>query len=310
MIPWIQVYSNITTHPKTSKLADELNLQSAQVNPNIIAAGMMVSLWTWAIQNAYSGDLKDCSARTIAEACKWKKKPETFVQALITAGYLDEDMKLHDWLEYTYLWVESEQEKKENAKERVRRHRAKKNKECNADVTVTCNADVTQNDVTCNVTETRCNAPTPPDITIPYISGGDGDTPQRACEAVDNYCRERATDPRECLGYTEELADRVRDLTDTVFRLYAERKPTKADADKVYLAVCVTENDAGEWTASIDTDKSELLIYAFEAAANASKPGNWNYVNGVLDKLRQRGITTLSEAEQYDAERDMEKCYV
>lgn len=264
---------------------------------------MMVSLWTWVIQNAYNGDLSGCSARTIAEACKWKKKPETLVNALQAAGFLDEDMKLHDWEEYACAMIDAEDNRKEKHRERMKRYREKKRKKSDVYSDATC-------DVYGDVTVNESDAPTPHNITKQYISGGDGDTPQRAREAVDNYCRERATDPSECLGYTEELMDDVRDLTDTVFRLYAERKPTKADADKVYLAVCVTENVAGEWVAGIDADRQALLIYAFEAAASASKPGNWNYVNGVLDKLRQRGITTLSEAEQYDAERDMERCYV
>ena len=76
MIPWIQVYSNLPQHPKTSRLADELGLTCAALNPNVLAVGLLVSLWTWAIQNAYNGDLSGCSDRSIAEACLWKKKPE------------------------------------------------------------------------------------------------------------------------------------------------------------------------------------------------------------------------------------------
>ena len=97
MIPWIQVYSNLPQHPKTARLADELGLTSAAVNPNVLAVGLLVSLWTWAIQNAYNGDLSGCSDRSIAEACLWKKKPETLVKALIKTGFLDADKKLHDW---------------------------------------------------------------------------------------------------------------------------------------------------------------------------------------------------------------------
>ena len=85
MIPWIQIYSNLVSHTKTSRLADELKLTSKDTSPNVVAAGMLVSLWTWAIQNAYSGDLSTCSDRTISDAAHFRRKPETFVKALMTS---------------------------------------------------------------------------------------------------------------------------------------------------------------------------------------------------------------------------------
>ncbi len=126
MIPWIQVYSNLPMHPKTAKLADELGLASGAVSPNVLAVGLLVSLWTWAVQNAYDGDLSRCSPRLIAEACRWKKKPETLVNGLVAAGWLDEDGKLHDWEEYAVLLMDAEDSKRERTKERVRKYREKK----------------------------------------------------------------------------------------------------------------------------------------------------------------------------------------
>lgn len=126
MIPWIQVYSNLPMHPKTDRLVDELGLTSSSVSPNILAVGILVSLWTWAIQNAYDGDLSKCSARLIAEACRWRKKPEALIKGLRASGWLDEDMKLHDWEEYAVLLMDAEDNKKEKTKERVRKYREKK----------------------------------------------------------------------------------------------------------------------------------------------------------------------------------------
>lgn len=126
MIPWIQIYSNLPQHRKTSKLAEELKISSAIVDPNTIAVGLLVGLWTWAIQNAYDGNLSECSPRTIANACQWKKKPETLVQALIKTGWLDDDMQLHDWEEYAVLLIDQEENRKEKTRERVRKHREKK----------------------------------------------------------------------------------------------------------------------------------------------------------------------------------------
>lgn len=125
MIPWIQVYSNLPQHKKTSRLADTLKLTSAAVDPNIVATGILVGLWTWAVQNAYDGDLSGCSARTIANACQWKKKPETLVRALMETGWLDADMKLHDWEEYAVLLIDQEENRKQKTRERVKRYREK-----------------------------------------------------------------------------------------------------------------------------------------------------------------------------------------
>lgn len=129
MIPWIQVYSNLPMHPKTDRLVDELGLSSSAVSPNIVAVGILVSLWTWAIQNAYDGDLSRCSPRLIADACRWKKKPEALIMGLRAAGWLDEDMKLHDWEEYAVLLMDTQDNQKEKTRERVRKYREKKKAE-------------------------------------------------------------------------------------------------------------------------------------------------------------------------------------
>ena len=118
MIPWVQVYSNLPMHPKTSRLAEELKLTSTALDPNVIAVGLLVSLWTWAIQNAYSGDLSE-----IANACQWRRKPEILVDALKKAGWLDGDMKLHNWEEYAMLLIDQEDNRKAKTRERVKRYR-------------------------------------------------------------------------------------------------------------------------------------------------------------------------------------------
>ena len=167
MIPWIQVYSNLISHPKTYRLADILKLTSKDTTPNVVAAGLLISLWTWAIQNAYSGDLRACSDRAIAEAARYKKKPETFVKALTDAGWLDRDRRLHDWSEYAHLLMEKEDNRKAKTRERVKRYRDKEKAPAAPDSLSPCNAP-------CNVTVTPCNAPTLPNHTIPnHLHEGD-----------------------------------------------------------------------------------------------------------------------------------------
>lgn len=125
MIPWIQVYSNLPAHPKVSRLAEALKLKSTDTTIENVAVGLLIRLWSWAIQNAYNGDLSGVSDRAIAEAAGWRKSPETFVKALKTTKWLDDDMKLHDWDEYAVLYIDKEEMKKAKTAERVKRYRDK-----------------------------------------------------------------------------------------------------------------------------------------------------------------------------------------
>lgn len=178
MIPWIQIYSNLIHHPKTTNLADELGIRSADANPNAVAAGMLVSLWLWAAQNATDGDLSGCSDRAIAEAAEYKKKPSAFVSALIKTKWLDEDRKLHKWEEYASLLQDMNDRQKANTAERVRRLRERRKQEKTVTETPESSADVTPSQAlpdeernACNgysnVTVTQCNAPTLPNLTLP-----------------------------------------------------------------------------------------------------------------------------------------------
>lgn len=129
MIPWIQVYSNLLQHPKTGTLAVELDLKCSDVEIEAVAVGILVSLWTWAVQNAPNGDLSNTNPRTIARAANWKRKPDTLIVALKISGFLDEDMKLHDWEEYAELYINRVEYQREQARERMRNMRARKKAE-------------------------------------------------------------------------------------------------------------------------------------------------------------------------------------
>ena len=156
MIPWIMVYTNIISHPKTGRLVDALGLKSPGVDPEVVAAGMLVALWTWAAQNAYHGDLTECSDRVIAQACRWKKDAGKLVQALQDCGWMDGKI-LHDWDEYAELYISAQENQREKTRERVRRFRNKQksvtDEECNGYGNGYGNGYS-------NVTETRCNGAT------------------------------------------------------------------------------------------------------------------------------------------------------
>ena len=366
MIPWIQVYSNLPQHKKTSRLAEELKISSAVVDPNMVAVGILIGLWTWAIQNAYDGDLSECSARTIANACQWKKKPETLVAALKKTGWLDADMRLHDWEEYAVLLIDQEENRKERTRERVRKHREKKlsgltcaycgskatgydhiipvtkggtdeemnlvpccpdcNREKNnrpLDVFLNTGRKVKRELVNENeklmrfvTLDNGCytmqsvtlrNAPTVPNLTKPdqLFSGGGDDARARASEEISDFAAGRDMDPSLYFGVTPEIHAEVEAFTDAAFSRFAKRPPTENDDAQAFMALYSSREDpgTGNWIMTIPRDNKDLLLYAFEAASNAGKPGDWRYINGVLSKLRQRGIHTLREAEDYDAGR-------
>ena len=129
MLPWVQVYTNICEHPKTTNLVDALGISSKDTEPEMIAVGMLVGLWTWAAKNAYNGDLNGVSARAIAKACGWRKDAQKLVDSLVACGWLDDDMKIHDWEEYAELYINRVEYQREQAKERMRNMRAKKKAE-------------------------------------------------------------------------------------------------------------------------------------------------------------------------------------
>ena len=190
MIPWIQVYSNLPTHKKTSKLAETLSLPSSSVGATVIASGLLVCLWSWAIQNAYDGDLSDCSAETIAEACRWKKSPQKLVEALKESGYLDNDMKLHDWEEYALLLIDAEDNRKEKVRARAKKYREKRKSSRDDNVThrvTECDDNVTR------------HAPTIPYQTIPD---------HNVTKSNDSFSLGRKKDKKE---RNDELAEILRD---------------------------------------------------------------------------------------------------
>lgn len=194
MIPWIQIYSNLPQHRKTSKLAEELKISGAVVDPNIIAVGLLVSLWTWAIQNAYDGDLSECSPRTIANACQWKKKPETLVTALVKTGWLDEDMRLHDWDDYSVMYQELQDDSKIKHRERQRRYRERK--KTGVTVTSPCddcdavpNLTITKHNITTDSTTDVVKSVTNPPI--PLSSTGFSPALQSALESWLRYKAEK-----------------------------------------------------------------------------------------------------------------------
>jgi len=135
---------------------------------------------------------------------------------------------------------------------------------------------------------------------------GDGGTRVRedAENDVDEYLLDRQLDPTVFFGVDEDNISETAALTSAIFSRFTKREPTKADTTKVFFATYQqVQTETGEYSVVFPKERKRLLMYAFEQAMNAGKPGDWKYIDGVLLRLHQRGITSLDNAEDYDYDR-------
>ncbi len=114
---WNKIDVTFWRHKKTMVLACELGVHPAQ------AAGHVGTLWSWAIDSAQDGILPEQDI-IIASAAQWDGKPDFFVNALIFAGFIDDDYmgkrELHDWAD----WTEALIRRRKEDRERLRKMRA------------------------------------------------------------------------------------------------------------------------------------------------------------------------------------------
>ena len=132
------------------------------------------------------------------------------------------------------------------------------------------------------------------------FSGGGAHAREAAESAVAEYLGYRNLDASTYFGVSEQELATVAAYTDAIFARFSRRPATDADRANVFQAIHLSERDeqTGEWTVTFPKDRIDLLMYAFEQAALAGKQGDWKYINGVLGRLAQRGISTLGQAEE------------
>lgn len=250
MIPWLQVYSNLPSHPKTYKLAEALKL------PNYTVVGILVCMWSWAEINTPDGNLSvyPNPKKIIEDAVGWTKKSPNLYQALIDTSWLDIDngvCMIHDWKDYSVRGFEEKRKIKNAEKQKRWREKQKgnvdgtalrnDNEDSNGYVTV---MDEVTGDVTHNRNDNRMSPPTIHNITehnntIHNISppnplnndtcgvgGGTADVPSGEREEKDNdlVLRERMS---ECAGYyrkhvNESVPTKVFEIMNRLFRHGAE----------------------------------------------------------------------------------------
>lgn len=138
-----------------------------------------------------------------------------------------------------------------------------------------------------------------------YYSGDGGTRGREAAEnEVDEYLIDRQMEPTAFFGVSEDDVSEATALTHAIFSRFTNREPTKADSTKVFFATYQqVQNEAGEYSVVFPKERKRLLIYAFEQAMNAGKPGDWRYIDGVLRRMHQRGIVSLDGAEDFEYQR-------
>lgn len=121
------------------------------------------------------------------------------------------------------------------------------------------------------------------------------------CSETDNKNNTDVHDERT--GADDDQTEKLSlSLTDNLFSEYCNRGPTKGDYTLVrgYLSDVGTDQDE-------PPDISGLLEYSFERSVKHGCPGNWDYIGGVMKKLKERGIKTQGAAAEYDQSRESTK---
>lgn len=303
---WIEVHDTLREHHKTYAFADSLKI------PQYSAVGILVSLWTWAINNAPDGDLSKYAPPAIARACYWDKKPEKLIEALTECGWLSEELSLHDWQDYAGRLIdrrEANARRNREARERANAERAKKS--ASRDVAKTkkpkvdqqvgdasCDAHVSENDASCDdhvcITDTSCvhherimcasrdghvmGLPylTKPNLTVPIgvvaNSNLDKGMDQEATTTTDG--EDRSDDPLRPPTEEEIIAHQ---------ELYT-RIENKAMDYKLAVGVGPMEKALR----LVNLFGEEWVIKAIERSGSRNNQ-NWGVVQGILRSWRDKG---------------------
>ena len=102
----------------------------------------------------------------------------------------------------------------------------------------------------------------------------------RARAATDSELLSIGIGPGEYHGITLALVEETRHVTETLYKKYLPGRPLAPYDYKKVFRYCGSSG------------RAVLLDYAFERATLAGKSGDWRYVDGIMDTLFCRGITT------------------
>lgn len=113
----------------------------------------------------------------------------------------------------------------------------------------------------------------------------------RAREATESELASIGIKPGEFFGLTGDFVSCVRNTTDALFAKYFPNNGPKPWDYRQVSRYCGASG------------REALLDYAFEKAAIVDKLYDWRYIDGIMDRLLSRGITTEAQARMWDEER-------
>ena len=113
---WLPVHTDLPRNIKLKRFSQMLNIKQAH------AVGHLVMLWLWTLEVAPKGNLSAFTDAEIAEGGGWTQRDKgKFVAALIEAGFLEYDYRIHDWQDYAGgLLLRRETDRLRKREERLR----------------------------------------------------------------------------------------------------------------------------------------------------------------------------------------------
>ena len=270
---WIELHQNLPAHRKVKKLKRLLKIKTPQ------AVGHLAMLWLWAVDNAPDGDLSTLDPEDIAEACEWPKDAEQLVQALMEAGFIDPDAKLHDWSDYAGMLLDRRENQREKNRKRQQRYRNKRKADSNAAEanTSTQDADTVTRDNNVSVTryESVSNAPVTP---LPNLTKPNHTKPNLNQEEYEEVCKAlpgagNVTPPSPCSPLKR---------SETVAYYCQHINPTPSE-----YALQALERYEGILGA-------EVTLHAIQIAQDERKQ-SWNYIKAILERYEREGVRSLAD---------------
>jgi len=121
---WMRVGTNLPDHPRLMTFARRLGVDKR------VAIGSLVMLWSWAQRYAPDGDLGTHEHDTVADVMGYAGDSEALWSALVTAGWVDADGRLHKWDD----WGGRMFAERATTSAKVARHRERASSETSSDV--------------------------------------------------------------------------------------------------------------------------------------------------------------------------------
>lgn len=300
---WIEVHQTLPTHRKIKKLKRLLKIKTPQ------AVGHVVMLWLWSIDNAPDGNLSPADIEDIAEAAEWSGNAEKFVSALTDAGFVDDDMHLHDWGEYAGRLMDQREERRKKERDRKAQYRAKKRaeKEDKPDEDMPDLQDSPEH-VPRDSPVDDGTVPPLPNLTKPNPTRPDISSPHTTAPAGAETAPVPAPD-LEPAGAPEETEPQLSKVMQAVRAVNSGKddplvNPELARVMSFYMNrvnATPSQTSIEELGAFAEVMDADVIIKAMEYALDEHK-AIWSYIRGTLRAYQGRGIRTMADLQRANDE--------